>query len=205
MTADLDSDAASDTNGPLLSEFEAPTYEDWRGLVDAWLQGVPFDKKLVTRTYEGIALQPIYQAKDSEGVSHLGSFPGEAPYVRGAHAARYREKSWEISQEIAAPTPDAFNAAVLQDVERGLSAINMVVDDATPVAPLFTGEDVKDCEAQDSLPGPYTTMYAARPWTVRQYAGFSTAEESNAFYRRNLAAGHAPTPTSGARVVARPH
>ena len=37
--------------------------------------------------------------------------------------------------------------------------------------------------------GPYTTMYAARPWTIRQYAGFSTAEESNAFYRRNLAAG----------------
>src|SRR5947209_18553983 len=39
------------------------------------------------------------------------------------------------------------------------------------------------------LRGPYTTMYITRPWTVRQYAGFSTAEESNAFYRRNLAAG----------------
>ena len=39
------------------------------------------------------------------------------------------------------------------------------------------------------LRGPYTTMYATRPWTIRQYAGFSTAEESNAFYRRNLAAG----------------
>ena len=39
------------------------------------------------------------------------------------------------------------------------------------------------------LRGPYCTMYATRPWTIRQYAGFSTAEESNAFYRRNLAAG----------------
>lgn len=39
------------------------------------------------------------------------------------------------------------------------------------------------------LRGPYSTMYVTRPWTVRQYAGFSTAEESNAFYRRNLAAG----------------
>src|SRR5215813_12731076 len=39
------------------------------------------------------------------------------------------------------------------------------------------------------LRGPYSTMYAMRPWTIRQYAGFSTAEESNAFYRRNLAAG----------------
>ena len=39
------------------------------------------------------------------------------------------------------------------------------------------------------LRGPYPTMYASRPWTIRQYAGFSTAEDSNAFYRRNLAAG----------------
>ena len=39
------------------------------------------------------------------------------------------------------------------------------------------------------LRGPYSTMYVMRPWTIRQYAGFSTAEESNAFYRRNLAAG----------------
>ena len=39
------------------------------------------------------------------------------------------------------------------------------------------------------LRGPYSTMYVTKPWTVRQYAGFSTAEESNAFYRRNLAAG----------------
>ncbi|RKQ69531.1 methylmalonyl-CoA mutase [Litorimonas taeanensis] len=57
-------------------------------------------------------------------------------------------------------------------------------------------EDVKGLPFQDSLPGfapylrgPYPTMYAQRPWTVRQYAGFSTAEDSNAFYRRNLAAG----------------
>ena len=40
-----------------------------------------------------------------------------------------------------------------------------------------------------NLRGPYSTMYVRRPWTIRQYAGFSTAEESNAFYRRNLAAG----------------
>lgn len=64
------------------------------------------------------------------------------------------------------------------------------------VKPLYTAEDVKNLEHQDNLPGfapfkrgPKATMYAGRPWTVRQYAGFSTAEESNAFYRRNLAAG----------------
>ena len=64
------------------------------------------------------------------------------------------------------------------------------------VQPLYTAEDLAGLEHLDSLPGfapyvrgPRATMYAGRPWTVRQYAGFSTAEESNAFYRRNLAAG----------------
>jgi methylmalonyl-CoA mutase len=64
------------------------------------------------------------------------------------------------------------------------------------VKPLYTADDLDGVEALDSLPGtaPFvrgvrSTMYANRPWTVRQYAGFSTAEASNAFYRRNLAAG----------------
>ena len=64
------------------------------------------------------------------------------------------------------------------------------------VKPLYTSEDTAEFEHLDywsGLPpflrGPYSSMYVTRPWTVRQYAGFSTAEESNAFYRRNLAAG----------------
>ena len=64
------------------------------------------------------------------------------------------------------------------------------------VKPLFTNDDIKDFEHLDYLSGippflrgPYGSMYVVRPWTVRQYAGFSTAEESNAFYRRNLAQG----------------
>ena len=64
------------------------------------------------------------------------------------------------------------------------------------VKPLYTAADLDDMAQQDSLPGfppyrrgPRATMYPGRPWTVRQYAGYSTAEESNAFYRRNLAAG----------------
>jgi methylmalonyl-CoA mutase len=65
-----------------------------------------------------------------------------------------------------------------------------------PVRPLYTTADLEDLEAVATLPGfePFlrgvrATMYANRPWTIRQYAGFSTAEESNAFYRANLAAG----------------
>ncbi|MCP4139545.1 MAG: methylmalonyl-CoA mutase [Chloroflexi bacterium] len=65
-----------------------------------------------------------------------------------------------------------------------------------PVKPVYTEADLKNLEHLNYaagnppfLRGPYSTMYVMRPWTVRQYAGFSTAEESNAFYRRNLAAG----------------
>lgn len=65
-----------------------------------------------------------------------------------------------------------------------------------PVAPFYTKDVYDDCNHLDFmsgippfLRGPYSTMYVFRPWTVRQYAGFSTAEESNAFYKRNLAAG----------------
>jgi len=62
--------------------------------------------------------------------------------------------------------------------------------------PFYSSRDLADIRATDTMPGfppfvrgPYTTMYVRRPWTIRQYAGFSTAEESNAFYRRNLAGG----------------
>jgi len=64
------------------------------------------------------------------------------------------------------------------------------------VKPLYTAADIQDLPNADTLPGfapyvrgPKATMYAGRPWTIRQYAGFSTAAESNAFYRKNLAAG----------------
>ncbi len=65
-----------------------------------------------------------------------------------------------------------------------------------PVKPVYTAKDLEGLEhlsyaagLPPYLRGPYATMYVMRPWTIRQYAGFSTAEESNAFYRRNLAAG----------------
>ncbi|WP_306514693.1 methylmalonyl-CoA mutase family protein, partial [Janibacter hoylei] len=64
------------------------------------------------------------------------------------------------------------------------------------VAPVYTEADTADLDFLETAPGaapflrgPYPTMYVNQPWTIRQYAGFSTAEESNAFYRRNLAAG----------------
>ncbi|MAT40181.1 MAG: methylmalonyl-CoA mutase [Ectothiorhodospiraceae bacterium] len=74
--------------------------------------------------------------------------------------------------------------------------LDWLTPERIPVKPAFFPEDTADLKHTDFLSGippflrgPYSTMYATRPWTVRQYAGFSTAEESNAFYRRNLAAG----------------
>ncbi|WP_227270551.1 methylmalonyl-CoA mutase [Roseobacter weihaiensis] len=90
----------------------------WRDLAEAELRGRPVED-LTWHTLEGIDVQPIYTEEDLEGLEHLGSTPGQAPYTRGVKA----------------------------------------------------------------------TMYAGRPWTIRQYAGFSTAEESNAFYRQALANG----------------
>ena len=77
-----------------------------------------------------------------------------------------------------------------------VDALNWHTPDGITIKPLYTAQDVKDLPYTDTLPGfepylrgPQATMYAVRPWTVRQYAGFSTAEESNAFYRKALAAG----------------
>jgi methylmalonyl-CoA mutase len=92
--------------------------DTWRKLAEAELRGRPLDD-LTWQTLEGIPVSPLYTEEDVEGLPHMGSIPGQAPFTRGVKA----------------------------------------------------------------------TMYAGRPWTIRQYAGFSTAEESNAFYRRNLAAG----------------
>ncbi|MFE8595351.1 methylmalonyl-CoA mutase [Archangium violaceum] len=71
-----------------------------------------------------------------------------------------------------------------------------VTPEGIPVKPVFSAEDLQGIEHLGTMPGlppfvrgPYSTMYVQQPWTVRQYAGFSTAEASNAFYRRNLAAG----------------
>ena len=79
--------------------------------------------------------------------------------------------------------------------ENGITA-NWKTPEQIDIQPVYTQEDLEGMEHLDFaagippfLRGPYSTMYVMRPWTIRQYAGFSTAEESNAFYRRNLASG----------------
>jgi methylmalonyl-CoA mutase len=90
-----------------------------------------------------------------------------------------RSQKLEVSPNSKLQTPNSFTTA-----------------EGIEVKPTYSKEDISNLEHlgfgagfAPNLRGPYATMYVRRPWTIRQYAGFSTAEESNAFYRRNLAAG----------------
>jgi len=83
-----------------------------------------------------------------------------------------------------------------KELKRSPDTLTWQTPEGIAVKPLYTAQDLENVSHLDSLPGlkpfvrgPRATMYAGRPWTIRQYAGFSTAEESNAFYKRNLAAG----------------
>jgi methylmalonyl-CoA mutase len=95
------------------------------------------------------------------------------------------------------PTLDDWRALASKDL-KGTDPDELVWEtpEGIPVKPVYTEDDLAGADHLGGLPGfapyvrgPRATMYAGRPWTIRQYAGFSTAEESNAFYRRNLAAG----------------
>ena len=86
----------SKTSPITLDEFPIPSYEDWKEAAVATLKGAPFEKKLITKTQEGITIQPIYRKEDLANIPHLGSLPGEAPYVRGTHA---ENNQWKIAQE----------------------------------------------------------------------------------------------------------
>ena len=77
-----------------LDEFPIPSYEEWKKEAVDSLKGAPFEKKLITKTPEGIDIQPIYRKEDLAGLAHLGSLPGEAPYVRGTRASA----QWEINE-----------------------------------------------------------------------------------------------------------
>jgi methylmalonyl-CoA mutase len=98
----------------------------------------------------------------------------------------------DLPEPAATPTPEAWAAAAAREVKG--RDLTWHTPEGIAVKPLYTADDVADWDP--GLPGfaPFArgvraSMYTGRPWTIRQYAGFSTAEESNAFYHRNLAAG----------------
>ncbi|WP_342602248.1 methylmalonyl-CoA mutase [Peribacillus sp. FSL E2-0159] len=93
-------------------------------------------------------------------------------------------------------TVEAWKKEAEKAVGKNIEDLLFETNEQIKIKPLYIEEDNRDLEHMESVPGiapftrgPYPSMYVNRPWTVRQYAGFSTAEESNAFYRRNLAMG----------------
>lgn len=101
-----------------------------------------------------------------------------------------------LRTEPSAPDPAGWARAVRAATGRTPDELVFQTPEGIDVKPLYTAEDLAGLDFLNTYPGaapylrgPYPTMYVNQPWTIRQYAGFSTAEESNAFYRRNLAAG----------------
>lgn len=121
--------------------------------------------------------------------------------IDGGHV-QYRSNRQDTESPMSSPSSDAAALAAWQKAAAksapggNVEALNWITPEGLVVKPLYTAADVQGLPNADTLPGfapfvrgPQATMYAVRPWTIRQYAGFSTAEASNDFYRKALAAG----------------
>jgi methylmalonyl-CoA mutase len=95
----------------LAAEFPAGTHEAWRRLVDGVLKGAPFEKRLITRTYDGLAIEPLYRrAADAQPI-----------------AARAPGARWTVTQRVDHPDPAAANAEALHDLENGATGLTLVM------------------------------------------------------------------------------
>ena len=114
----------------------------------------------------------------------------------GAHMVPAREKTMADDDAFPARTLDDWARLPGRSSRASRSSLDWQTPEGITVKPLYTAADLEAIECARALPGfppylrgPRATMYANRPWTIRQYSGFSTAEESNRFYRENLKAG----------------
>ncbi len=114
-----------------FEEFEPASYEAWKTEAVALLKGAPFEKKMLTKTYEGITLQPIYLMEDVEELTHPQAFPGAADFLRGTDAAGYIEEPWTIAQGVDAVLPKEANAILKDELKKGCQAVNLILDKAS--------------------------------------------------------------------------
>ncbi len=120
----------------IAGEFANPTSEQWRALVEEDLHGAAFEKKLLTRSYEGLTIKPLYTAEDLERTERgaAGAFAGAsgvAPYTRGARSLAAVLAGWDIRQEHGEAEPEALNAAILDDLENGVTSVTLRLDAAS--------------------------------------------------------------------------
>ena len=102
-----------------LDEFTPPTYEEWKEACIALLKGAPFEKKMYTKTYEGITFDPMYFRRDTEDILPKDSFPGMDDFLRGAQPSGYLGKPWGIAQVCDETMPAENNELLRHEQEKG--------------------------------------------------------------------------------------
>jgi methylmalonyl-CoA mutase len=114
----------------LTLDFPPVSYDEWKASVLTELKGAPFEKKLVSRTLEGIDIQPLYTAADWPSDGDPSGFPGFLPLTRGGRAIGHAAAGWDIRQEHMHPDPAETNHAVLEDLAHGVTSIQLRLDAA---------------------------------------------------------------------------
>ncbi len=161
-------------------DFKTPSYDEWKEKVTTDLKGAPFEKKLITKTYEDIDLQPIYTSKDIESLPQTNNKPGFSDLIRGTKASGYLGKGWEVCQELPYGDAEEFNEALKHDLEHGQNSINIVLDSATQLgidADYAQSNQVGDCGL--SVSGLNSFTRALKDIEITKYplhihAGFSS-------------------------------
>ena len=126
-------DTPADDLSLRFDEFAHPTADEWQAAAVDSLGGQPFEK-LISPSYEGIPIRPLYRRKDTAGLSFTGTVPGRPPYVRGRAAIGSLRLGWGIAQALGLGRPAAFNRALLADLERGQTALTLRLDVPTRAA-----------------------------------------------------------------------
>jgi methylmalonyl-CoA mutase len=130
-------------------DFPPARYDEWRALAEADLDGAPFEQKLVTHTYEGIDIQPVYTRRDRPGTDDANAVPGQPPFVRGSRPVEALPTGWDIRPEHGHPDPAVTNLAILDDLQGGATSLLLRLDSAArngldaddPVANELAGRD----------------------------------------------------------------
>jgi methylmalonyl-CoA mutase len=115
----------------LKKDFPLNNFGDWKNQVEKDLKGESFDKKLLTKTYEEIILQPLYTSTDIKDLPQINNLPGFQNFLRGNSASGFVDRNWEIAQEYKNALPEDLNEVLKCDLQRGLNSINIVLDNPT--------------------------------------------------------------------------
>ena len=114
-----------------LDEFTPPTYDEWKAACIELLKGAPFEKKMYTKTYEGITFDPMYFRATTEEILPKNSYPGMGDFLRGATPNGYVNNAWGIAQACDETLPEENNELLKHEVEKGSSIYNIKLDSAT--------------------------------------------------------------------------